>query len=124
LFPKLAGDLDRINAGLLPPGLLVADAVNRAVMRAAQWDGEFIAGFAAERARLNESEVMRIRRLAAAQEARLLGYKSKMVPVAIAAWRPERQDALIDAMGLIGIGLIGGADLRAISVRSFRRFAG
>jgi hypothetical protein len=124
LFPKLAGDLERVDASLLPPGLLVADAMNRAVMRAAQRDGEFIASLAAERARLHESDVVRIRRLAAAQEARLLGHKSKMVPVAIAARRSHREHALIDALGLIGIGLIGSADLRVTSVGSFRRFAG
>jgi hypothetical protein len=86
-FPKLAGDLKGINASLLPPGLLVAGTMRRAVMRAAKGDGEFIAGLAAKRARLRESDVVGIRGLAAAQEARLLGHKPKMIPVAIAAWR-------------------------------------
>jgi hypothetical protein len=87
VLPKLTGDLDRVDAGLLPPGFLVAGAMNRTVMRAAQWDDEFIARLAAERARLHKSDVVRVRRLAAAQEARLLGHQTKMVPVAIAAWR-------------------------------------
>ena len=32
LPPELAGDLDGVNAGRVPPGLLVADAMDRAVM--------------------------------------------------------------------------------------------
>jgi hypothetical protein len=43
VLPKLTGDLDRVDAGLLPPSFLVAGAMNRTVMRAAQWDDEFIA---------------------------------------------------------------------------------
>jgi hypothetical protein len=60
LFPELAGDLDRIDAGLLPPGFFGAGAMNRAVMRATEWDGEFIAHLAAEGARLHKSDVMRV----------------------------------------------------------------
>src|SRR5262245_20816298 len=52
-FPKLTGDLDGIDASLRPPGLFVTDAMYRAVMEAAEWDGEFIACFAAEGARLH-----------------------------------------------------------------------
>ena len=60
LSPELAGDLDGVDAGRLPPGLLVAGAMDRAVMRAAERDGEFIACFAAQRTRLHKSNVMRI----------------------------------------------------------------
>ena len=52
LPPELTGDLNGIDAGRLPPGLLVAGAMNRAVMRAAERDGEFVARFATERSRL------------------------------------------------------------------------
>jgi hypothetical protein len=45
-FPKLAGDLDRIDAGLLPPGFLVGRPMNCPVMRPAERNSEFIAGFA------------------------------------------------------------------------------
>ena len=65
---------------------------------------------------------MRIRRLTTAQQARLLGYKAKMILVAIAAGRGHREHALVNALGLIGIGLIGSADLLATFVRSFERF--
>ena len=46
LFPELAGDLERIDAGRLPPGSLDTDAVDRAVMHAAERHGEFVAWFA------------------------------------------------------------------------------
>ena len=45
--PEFAGDLDGVDTGRRPPSLLVAGAMNRAVMRAAERDGEFIAHFAA-----------------------------------------------------------------------------
>jgi hypothetical protein len=35
LSPELTGDLNRVDAGRLPPGLLVASAMDRPVMRAA-----------------------------------------------------------------------------------------
>jgi len=58
VFPQVASDFDGVNAGLLPPALLVADAMHRAMMRAAERDCEFIAGFAAERTWLRKSDVM------------------------------------------------------------------
>ena len=60
VFPKFAGDLDWIDAGRLPPRALVAGAVDRRMMDTAEWYGEFIAGLAAERARLQVAKVMRI----------------------------------------------------------------
>src|SRR5438132_1253228 len=80
-LPKLASDVDRVNAGLLPPGFLVTGAMHGTMMRATERDDKFIACFAAERARLHKPDVMRIRGLAAAQQAGLLHYKPKMVPV-------------------------------------------
>ena len=65
-FPKITSHLHGFDAGLFPPGLLVADPMQRAMMRAAKRDHEFITGFAAQRARLHKSEVMGIGRLPAA----------------------------------------------------------
>ena len=84
LPPELAGDLDRVDAGRRPPGLLIAGAMDRAMMRAAERDGEFIAHFAAERPRLQVAEMMRIGLFAAADEARLLGNIAKVLAVSIA----------------------------------------
>jgi len=87
LSPEVMSDLDGVDAGRLPPGLLVGGAMNRAVMRAAERDGELIAHFAAERPRLQVAKMMRVGLLAAAHETRLLANIAKMVPVAIAPWR-------------------------------------
>jgi hypothetical protein len=66
MLPELTGGLDGIDVSVLPPGFFVAGAMHLAVMRAAERDGKFIACFAAERARLHKSDVMRVRGLAAA----------------------------------------------------------
>src|SRR5215471_8459416 len=84
LSPELTGDLNGIDAGRLPPGLLVAGAMDGAVMRAAERDGEFIARFAAERPWLQVTKMMRIGLFAAADEARLFGDITKVLPVTIA----------------------------------------
>jgi hypothetical protein len=60
VFPQLAGDPDRIDAGRLPPSSLVAGAMDRAMVDATERYGEFIAGLAAERAGLQVAKVMRI----------------------------------------------------------------
>src|SRR5947208_8191295 len=120
VLPELTGDLGGIDASLLPPGFFVAGAMHRAVMRAAEWDGKFIACFAAERAWLHKSDVMRIRGLAAAQQARLLHHKAKVIPVAIAPRRRHREHALIDA-GLTSAGVIRLANLLTTSAATFRR---
>ena len=70
LLPELTGDLDGVDADRLPPGLFVAGAMDRAVMRTAERHGEFIARFAAERARLQVAKMMWIGLLAAAEPSR------------------------------------------------------
>jgi hypothetical protein len=87
--------------------------MNCAVMRAAEGDGKFITRLAAKRARLHKSDVVGVRGFAAAQHACLLGYKAKMVPVAIAARGGNGKHAFIDAGGLGG--LVGGQRRLGIS---------
>jgi hypothetical protein len=72
LLPKLASDLDWIDARCLPPGLLVARTMNRAVVSTTERHRELVAGFSAERARLYEAQVVGVRGLAAADKTRLL----------------------------------------------------
>jgi hypothetical protein len=62
---------------------------------------------------------MRVRGLAATQQARLLRHKAKVVPIAIAARRPDCQHALIDP-GVIRVGFHL-ADLVAPSAETVRR---
>ena len=84
LSPKLTGDFDGVDTGCLPPSLLIAGAMDRAMMRAAERDGEFVAHFAAKCPRLQVAKMMRIRLFAAADEARLLGNIAKVLAVTIA----------------------------------------
>src|SRR6516165_9645061 len=102
LSPELTGDLNGVDAGRLPPGLLVAGAMNRAVMRAAEGHGEFVARFAAERPRLQVAKMMRIGLFAAADQARLLGDKTQVLPVTIAPRCHKGEHALVDAVGPVG----------------------
>ena len=117
----LAGDLERVDTGRLPPCGLVPDPVSRTVMGPAERDHEFIAGLAAERPRLHVSEMMGIRWLAAADQARLLDDIAKVVPIAIATRLSDREDALVDAVRPTGIGAFGGDRLRGSSKLSDQR---
>ena len=74
-----------------------------AMMRATERDGEFIAGLAAERPRLQVAEMMRIGLFAAADETRLLGNIAKVLAVSIAPRCRNDEHALVDAVGLIEV---------------------
>jgi hypothetical protein len=73
--------------------------MSRAVMDTAERYREFIARLTTKRARLHEPQVMRIRRLAGAQEAWLEGDVAKMLLVAVATWHAYREHALVDPPG-------------------------
>src|SRR5258706_16384268 len=107
LSPELTGDLNGIDAGRLPPGLLVAGAMDGAVMRAAERDGEFVARFAAESPRLQVAKMMRIGLFAAADETCLSGNVAKVLPAAIATRCSNREDTLVDAFFSSRIGAFG-----------------
>jgi hypothetical protein len=77
--------------------------MDRPVMRAAERDGEFVARFAAERPRLQVAKMMRIGLFAAADETRLLGNITKMLPVTIAPRCRKDERALVDAVVLIDV---------------------
>ena len=96
--------------------------MHRTMMTATEWDRELIADLAAERTRLHECKMMRVRGLAAAHETRLLGDVAQVLPVAIAPRRSDREDALVDALRLIRGGDFGGGS--AVRSRSLghRRF--
>ena len=110
LFPEPAGDLDRINIGLLPPRALVACAMHCPMMPAAERDRELIADLAAKRTGLGKSEVVGIGGLTAAHETRLLGDVAQVLPVAIAPRGGNSEDALVDALCLTGVGAVGGVN--------------
>jgi hypothetical protein len=80
--------------------------MHRAMMPATEWDRELIADLAAERTGLSESEMMGIRGLAAADEARLLGDIAKVLSVAIPTRGRDSEDALINALRLTRVGAL------------------
>ena len=103
LPPELTGDFDGIDACRRPPGPLIAGAMDCAMMRAAKGDGEFIAGLAAERPRLQVAEMMRIGLFAAADETRLSGNIAKVLAVSITPRCRNHEHTLVDALGLIEV---------------------
>ena len=121
VLPKLARNLERVDAGGLPSGPLIAGTMSRAVMDTAERYREFIARLTTKRARLHEPQVMRIGRLAGAQEAWLEGHVAKMFLVAVATWRAYREYALVDPLGLKLIGSCGRVDALRTFNRSWRR---
>jgi hypothetical protein len=91
-----------------------------AVMRAAQRDYEFIAGPAAERARLQIAKMVRVGWSAAADEARLFGDIAKVLAVAITTWRSDGEDALVDTDEVVRLGTCGPARFLRICVGNCR----
>ena len=106
ILPKLARNLERIDAGGLPPSPLVASAMSCTVMNTAERNRELIARLATKRPGLHEPQMMRIRGLTGAQEARLEGNVAKMLLIAVATWRANREHALVDTIELKLVGRI------------------
>ena len=61
----------RIEVELLPPCAFVAALVKLAMMKPAEWDGEFVTHFAPECPLFSKPKVMRIRRTATARQTGL-----------------------------------------------------
>ena len=68
VLPELAGNLQGVDPGRLPPAEFIARAVEFPGVGAAERDRELIADFAAERPNLGEAQVMRVAGLAAADK--------------------------------------------------------
>jgi hypothetical protein len=71
VLPQPVRNSNRLDAGGFPPRRLIAVPVNLTMMGAAERHGKLIANFAAQRARLHESEMMRFGRLPPAPKTRL-----------------------------------------------------
>jgi len=85
LRPKLARDFGRVDAGCVEPGLLVAGAMDGAVVDAAKRYRELVADLAAERTWLRKPEVVGITGFSRTNQASLLGDKPQVLLVATAA---------------------------------------
>jgi len=66
-------------------------------MNSTERDRELVAGLATEGPRLDVPKVMRVRLLAAAHEAGLLGDIAKVFSIAIATRRSNGEDPFVDA---------------------------
>jgi hypothetical protein len=71
ILPKLRSNLHRIDLEIVPPSLFVSNSMNFLVMSAAERHREFITDLESDCPRLRKAQMMRIRRLLAANETRL-----------------------------------------------------
>ena len=94
--PQHTGRGGRINTDVIPPVSFVAAAMHLAMMSAAQWHRKFIADLAPQRPRLRKAKMVNISRTAAANQARLLGYRFDVIPVAYSTRRWQDQHGFID----------------------------
>src|ERR1700679_1376691 len=85
-----------VDAGCCPPGRLVATAMDLAMMAAAQRHRELVADLAAERTRLCKTQMMRVGRRAATDQAGLLHHEAKVLAVAKATRLRVVQFAFVD----------------------------
>ena len=96
MLPQLSSNHDRIEFEFVPPCRFVAPAMKDPVVGPAKGNRELVADPAAQRSRLGKSQVVGVRRPAAAQEARLGGNELEMRTIAVAAWFAQRESAFID----------------------------
>ena len=82
LQPQAASRGGWVNTGLVPPCRFIATTMNLTMVSATERDRELVADLAAERRRLGKAQMMGIGGAAAADEARLLGYRLDVVTVA------------------------------------------
>jgi len=76
----------RINTHLFPPVRFIATAVDLAMMATTQGDRELIA---------DKSQMMGVRRAATADQTRLLGDQSNVLPIANSSRRRQRKHAFV-----------------------------
>jgi hypothetical protein len=84
LLPKLPGKAKGVDLEAFPPRSFVAGLMERAVVAPAERHGELVADFDSECARLRKPDVVRIARVATANEARLSSHKAQVGFIAAA----------------------------------------
>ena len=95
--PQRTGRDGGVKPGFLPPSGFVTTAMHLAMVPSTQRDCELIADLAPERPVLGETQMMRVRRAATADEARLLGNMADMLAIADASRLWMGEGALINA---------------------------
>ena len=96
LKPQCASHCGWVYSGVPPPSGFIPATVQLAMVPAAERDGELVADLAAERARLGKSQMVSVRGLSAANQARVLGDRPDVLPVADPTSLRQGQQALVD----------------------------
>src|SRR5215472_10294333 len=96
LQPQAASRGGWVDTSLGPPHRFITTAMNLAMVPATERDRELVANLAAERRRLGKAQMMGIGGAAAADQARLLGYRLDVVTVTDPSSCRQRQDAFLD----------------------------
>jgi hypothetical protein len=94
-----ASRIGGVDTSISPPCGFVAAPVHLAMVPAAEWNRELIADLAAECSTLRKAKVVGVRRQAAANQARLPGYKSDVISVTHPSRFRHGQHALINRPG-------------------------
>src|SRR6516165_8761362 len=99
LQPKDTSRSGWIDAGLCPPGGLIATAMHLAVMSAAKRNRKLVADLAAECRYLRKPQVVSISGASAANQTGLLGNRCNVLAVANATLHRQGQYTFIDKGG-------------------------
>jgi hypothetical protein len=120
--PQHAGHAGRIDPDIPPPCRFIAASMDLAMVPSAQRDSELIADLAFQRAALGKAQVMSIRRLPSANQARLPGNISNVISVTNSARLRQRQHALMNSPGPRS--LVRPTPLRYCTLRGCSVFSG
>ena len=97
LKPKCAGSRKRVYSRLSPPQSFIAAAMDLAVVRATQRHRELVADLAAKGWRLCKLQVVSVSGNPTADQARELGNRLHMLPVANPPRHRQRHDGFVDS---------------------------
>jgi hypothetical protein len=105
--PKMARQGYGVDIGSLPPCSFVSAIMNFAVVRAAKRYRKRVADLSAESTVLREPEMIGVRRLASADQARLPSNEADMAFIANAPRLRQSERALVDTAGTRPVSLLG-----------------
>jgi len=97
LLPKLTGACKRVDICFFPPGDLITDLMQLAMMAAAERDGEFVAHFETDGSGLGKAQMVRVRWLTPANQAGLGCDELQMSSVAQPSGCANGKLTLVDA---------------------------
>jgi hypothetical protein len=114
--PQRASRNNWIDSFTTPPRSFVPRAVDLAMVTATEWNSEFVAGLACHRSALRETEMMGVRRVTPAYQARLLCHKLDVFAITHAARFRQLQRTFIYPLRSGSLPWLGRRDGRGQSV--------